>query len=384
LSDPNDPFRFEDVGGGINPFGESISDLRAEFERIKDVDIVKEFKSIRSEFTELTKTMDTASLPLKKVGDALGSSKTQKGIKESNKLFKTIKDGGSAIADILSGFLSAGSARDVFSQVATSWTSYLSDTFWGEILTGIDFEGLNTFFQEVLGPIFQKAGEILGTIVEAAPIGVQLGGAFGTLIGSFVGSPLIGGIIGTGIGLIFETINQLLRPLTEEQQTTAEAGINDWLLEKFGIDTFEEWETMPDWIKSQFEGGNPYAPPEGTSTTAVTSTALIDWSQLSAQLQAMYGDFDAFETEWNQTHDTSGDTGGGNTGGGGHGYQEYAEGGIALEPTQGTFGEKKPGEALIPLDRLSEFGMGNDEVVEKLDVLIRLQQEVNEQRGHWI
>lgn len=51
-------------------------------------------------------------------------------------------------------------------------------------------------------------------------------------------------------------------------------------------------------------------------------------------------------------------------GGGSHtpgGYQEHtpgsghAAGGIALGPTWGLFGEKRPGEALIPLDRLDEF-----------------------------
>lgn len=65
-------------------------------------------------------------------------------------------------------------------------------------------------------------------------------------------------------------------------------------------------------------------------------------------------------------------------------WPEYADGGIAMRPTFGIFGEKPPGEALIPLDRLDDFtssggdGEGLDELIEEVRELRRENRKLRE------
>ena len=121
-------------------------------------------------------------------------------------MFKSIKDSGDQVSSVLEAFYNAGTASDVFSTVVSAYSGYLSDMFWGEILEAIDWESITTVITDVLGPIFEGFGTVIGGMIEDAPIGTTLGGAIGGLIGSFFGHPLIGAAIGGGLGYIIESV----------------------------------------------------------------------------------------------------------------------------------------------------------------------------------
>ncbi len=109
-----------------------------------------------------------------------------------------------ASTSLLAAFGSEALIAKVYSKVIGNYTKYLSDTFWGEVIKGIDFGIMTTAVTDILGPIFSGVGEWIGDRIEEAPIGTSVGIALGNLIGSFMGQPVIGAAIGGAIGYSIE------------------------------------------------------------------------------------------------------------------------------------------------------------------------------------
>ena len=109
-----------------------------------------------------------------------------------------------ASTSLLAAFGSEALIAKVYSKVIGNYTKYLSNTFWGEVIKGIDFGIMTTAVTDILGPIFSGVGEWIGDRIEEAPIGTSVGIALGNLIGSFMGQPVIGAAIGGAIGYSIE------------------------------------------------------------------------------------------------------------------------------------------------------------------------------------
>ena len=105
-----------------------------------------------------------------KLTEAAGDQKAKKGVINTTKMFKAIKESGSVVADVLTAFQNAGSATDVFKSVVSDYAGYLSDSFWGEILTSIDFGSITTVISEKMAPAMSDLGEAVGEIFEG-PVG---------------------------------------------------------------------------------------------------------------------------------------------------------------------------------------------------------------------
>ena len=105
-----------------------------------------------------------------KLTTAAGDQKAKKGVINTTKMFKAIKESGGVVADLLTAFQNAGTAKDVFQSVVSDYASYLSDAFWGEILTSIDFESITGVISDKLAPAFETIGESIGEIIESEPV----------------------------------------------------------------------------------------------------------------------------------------------------------------------------------------------------------------------
>lgn len=139
--------------------------------------------------------------------------KFAKATRLATSLFKTIKDNAEPIADVLDAFLSAGSASNVFKNVVDNFAGYLSNTFWGQVLTGIDFTTINTLMTEVLGPIFAQIGSYLGTAFASAPVGTAIGGLIGSITGMFLPGGQVWMLIGAGVGTGIEWLINYFKEL---------------------------------------------------------------------------------------------------------------------------------------------------------------------------
>ena len=135
-------------------------------------------------------------IPTKHLSNAFKSlSKIAKGTwKAMGKAAKEIKTATSLFA----AFGSESLITKVFDKVIGNYTKYLSDTFWGEVIKGIDFDVITTTITNVLGPVFEEVGSWIGAAIEAAPIGTTVGASIGYLIKGPIGA-VIGGMVGFGI-----------------------------------------------------------------------------------------------------------------------------------------------------------------------------------------
>ena len=154
-------------------------------------DIFKSFKIIPTK--HLSKAFKHLSKIAKGTWNAMG--KAAKEIKTATSLF--------------AAFGSESLITKVFDKVIGNYTKYLSDTFWGEVIKGIDFDVITTAITDILGPIFEGIGGWIGDAIEAAPIGTVVGASIGYLIRGPIGA-LIGGMIGFGI----ETLANLLQGIS--------------------------------------------------------------------------------------------------------------------------------------------------------------------------
>lgn len=122
-----------------------------------------------------------------KLIEAAGDQKAKKGVVNTTKMFKAIKASGSVVADLLTSFQNAGTATDVFKSVVSDYSTYLSDTFWGEILTAIDFETITALFVDTLGPALEGAAEALAGVIETDTVQGAMIGFFNVLEAGLLG-----------------------------------------------------------------------------------------------------------------------------------------------------------------------------------------------------
>lgn len=178
----------------------------------------------------------TEALSLRNVGalqSALGilkEPKVEKSLKQTEKMFKAIKESGTVVADVLGAFIGAGSAKDVFGDVVSSYADYLSDTFWGGVISGIDFASITSVMTDLIAPIMDELGDLIGlgigAMFETAETGTAVGTAFGALIGSLYGplGAMIGGLAGAAVGWAAEAfynavagLSGLVHEVSEEE-----------------------------------------------------------------------------------------------------------------------------------------------------------------------
>lgn len=146
-----------------------------------------------------------------KLTAAAGDQKVKKGVINTTKMFKAIKESGGVVADVLTAFQSAGSATDVFKSVVSDYAGYLSDSFWGEILTSIDFGSITGIISEKLAPAFASLGEAVGGILESEPIA---------------------NAIDAGVGFISDGLSAFAAVLTGDMQALEDIfGNIPWLVE---------------------------------------------------------------------------------------------------------------------------------------------------------
>ena len=111
--------------------------------------------------------------------------------------------------NLFAAFGSESLITKVFDKVIGNYTKYLSDTFWGEVVKGIDFDVITTTITDILGPVFSEVGSWIGAAIEEAPIGTVVGASIGYLIKGPIGA-LIGGMVGFGI----ETLANFLQDIS--------------------------------------------------------------------------------------------------------------------------------------------------------------------------
>ena len=109
-----------------------------------------------------------------------------------------------ASTSLLAAFGSEALIAKVYNKVIGNYTKFLSDTFWSEIVKGIDFSLMTTAVTDILAPVFSGIGEWIGDRIEEAPIGTAIGASLGSLIGSFAGLTSIGAAIGGALGYLIE------------------------------------------------------------------------------------------------------------------------------------------------------------------------------------
>lgn len=152
-----------------------------------------------------TKQLDKVFKSFREMSLVVKDNKTDKAIRDSTKMFKAIKEGKDAITETLNAFLSAGTASDVFSDVVSSFSAYLSDTFWAGVLQGIDFTLLTTAIQDLIAPVFEDMGTFIGAVIEEDPELGLIGALIGNIIGSFFQSPELGTVIGGFLGAMIQS-----------------------------------------------------------------------------------------------------------------------------------------------------------------------------------
>jgi len=215
-------------------------------------DIFKSFKIIPTK--HLSNAFKNLSKIAKGTWKAMGTA--AKEIKTATSLF--------------AAFGSESLITKVYDKVIGNYTKYLSDTFWGEVVSGIDFDIVTTAITDILGPVFEEMGSWIGTAIEAAPIGTVVGASIGYLIRGPIGA-LIGGMVGFGI----ETLANFLQDISGSVGTIEphEDPMSLVATGRYYSETGKiaggalDLEYMKWWTKTyllgQYQYGTPYVPESG-------------------------------------------------------------------------------------------------------------------------
>jgi len=174
---------------------------------------------------------------------ATGNEKAKKSIINTTKMFKAIKESGGVVADLLTGFQNAGTAKDVFQSVVSDYATYLSDSFWGEILTSIDFDSITAIISDEMAPAMNDLGGAVGELLEG-PVGDMLISGI-----SFVADGLTAwaGVLTGNMSILEDLFSdvQWVVDLKNALQDSKDDNLTSWLqtkagnqeyLDKYGID----------------------------------------------------------------------------------------------------------------------------------------------------
>lgn len=160
MSDPNDPYRYEDVGEGMNPFGETIDDL----EEVKKV-----LGEITEKFEKMSDSMDVFK-KLEPVVKKMKSSKFGKATKKLGGMFKSMAGAIGSVGPMGLFMKSLKVIMDIFKpfQIILDIISGLIKVMVGSAL-GPMLEALQPLFDALLSlmPIFAKIGVKIGGLIAA-------------------------------------------------------------------------------------------------------------------------------------------------------------------------------------------------------------------------
>lgn len=183
MSDPNDPYRFEDVGGGVNPFGESIARLREELELIQKMNLAEPFKKLRDALSKIPDTFKNLEKsipksmksfqglkPLEPVAKQINKSSFKKNVKGLGVMFGKMGGAmGGGFIKVLSSFAKVLQPLTNLLKpfmIVLDLISTLISVMVGEALRPM-FEALKPIFNAImtLMPVFAELGRLLGTIL---------------------------------------------------------------------------------------------------------------------------------------------------------------------------------------------------------------------------
>lgn len=365
---PRDPRWMEETAKrfeqGLDPWRAGrILELRDAEEDVelkrRELELQKKLLAIEQEREQLVKKAEKWQKEQKKLAKETNKSKFQKGVKALGGALATISKG--AFSPALMAIEGIMGAFSIMAPILEALQP-LFDMF------GILMDTMGASIIQTLIPVFQK---LFDAITHPTVLKIF------ELLGDVIGNVLLG--LFNGLLIVFEALEPALTPLIDLLSENTELfellgkiiafvvviGLIPLVAAIYGVGvavaaivdffknivtgTWDTWETIDAWndlMLPVLEGMgtaamNIFAPEEGEAPDQTT----LD-----------------LET---------------------HGISEFAEGGIALKPTFGVFGEKPPGEALIPLDQLDKFS-DNEDVVSRLDRLILLEEERAEREEHWI
>jgi phage-related protein len=171
MSDPSDPYRNIDIGGGVNPFGETISELGG----------------VAEGFADVTESLTTTESALMNISDLIGAiadkmgvfaestkevqkSKFQKATKSLNKMFKNLAGASPKAFLIEALFNTLKPLLELFKpfQIILDMISALLKVMVGEALKPM-FQALQPLFEAFISfmPMFQELGAAIGRILVA-------------------------------------------------------------------------------------------------------------------------------------------------------------------------------------------------------------------------
>lgn len=143
----------------------------------------------------------------------VGSTKTQKAIKESTKLFKNIRKAGEVVGRLTETFRLTQTLLGMPTRTATQGLDMLGAQLVGPISGAISqsIGLLSASLNQILGPALQQIGAAVGGFVRANAMGAGIGGMIGGIAQKITGIPglgLIGGLIGGGIEALYKMADE--------------------------------------------------------------------------------------------------------------------------------------------------------------------------------
>jgi len=166
MSDPNDPYRYEDVGEGLNPFGETISDLEG---------VKAALGEITEKFKEMSSSMDIFK-NLEPVVKKIKDSKFTRGVNKLGGMFKSMAGAVGSINPIqkLMGVLKP--LIDLFKPF--------------QVVLDIISSLIKVLVANALGPMFEALQPLFDALMELMPVFARIGTKVGELIARIL-QPLV-------------------------------------------------------------------------------------------------------------------------------------------------------------------------------------------------
>lgn len=199
MSGEEDPYRYTDIGGGVNPFGESIESLSKVEDTIEGISA--KFEGLAKSLEVITSKLDKGFKPVAK---ELNKPKMVKATKKLTGMFKALAGGGpQAMAVQL--------LMEALKPLLALFKPF-------QVILDIISALISVMVAKALAPMFEALQPLYDAFLSLMPVFAELGGKIGELIATLL-VPFVAillalfPVIEPIIGIIIELIAMAIEPL---------------------------------------------------------------------------------------------------------------------------------------------------------------------------
>lgn len=192
MSEEGDPYRNVDVGGGINPFGETIDDLSSSVEAVNSqltiteqvlVSIANQIGGLSASFEKALKPLESLGKPLEKfkpIAKEMTKSKFGKAAKGLTGMFKSL-----GLASLQTS--AVGALMSTLEPLLELFKPF-------QVVLDLISSLLQVLVANALQPMFEALQPLFDALISLMPIFAEIGTRIGTLIAAFL-VPLVDMIV---------------------------------------------------------------------------------------------------------------------------------------------------------------------------------------------